>query len=253
VDNFGLLGATPSHPDLLDWLAAQFVDSGWSLKAMHRAIVLSNTYQMSGQYDEAAFQKDPDNRFHWRHTRRRLEAEALRDALYVLGGNLDYTVGGTLFAAKNRAYVPGYPNGKYDKYALPRRSIYLPVIRSALYDMLQAFDFADPSFASGERATTTVVPQALFLMNGNIVHEQTRLWTLKLLDDKAFDDAGRVRRIYAQAFGRPPDGKEIARSLEFIQRIESELARSKVADSRAQAWRSFCRVIVAGNEFVYVE
>ncbi|MSQ95036.1 MAG: DUF1553 domain-containing protein [Gemmataceae bacterium] len=253
VDNFGLLGDKPSHPELLDWLAAQFVESGWSIKAMHRAIVLSSTYQMSGAYQEGAFQIDPDNRLHWRHSRRRLEAEALRDSLYVLASSLDASVGGTLFVAKNRAYVPGYPNGIYDKYDIPRRSIYLPVIRSAGYDVLQAFDFADPSFSSGERATTTVAPQALFLMNGKIVHEQTRIWSAKLLAEKTLDDAGRVRRIYTQALGRPPSEKEITRSLEFVQRIESELARAKTADSRSQAWQSFCRVIVSANEFVYVE
>ncbi len=253
VDNFGLLGDKSSHPELLDWLAGRFVESGWSMKAMHREIMMSSTYQMSAAYNEAAFEIDPDNRLHWRHNRRRLEAEALRDSLYVLGGNLDLTVGGSLFEAKNRAYVPGYPNGNYDKYDIPRRSIYLPVIRSALYDVLQAFDFADPSFPSGERATTTVAPQALFLMNGKIVHAQTRSWTTKLLDDKSLDDASRIRRMYLQAFGRPPSEKEIARSSDFVQRIESELVRAKTADARMQAWQSFCRVIVSANEFVYVE
>lgn len=253
VDNFGMLGEKPSHPELLDWIAAQFVDSGWSLKAMHRQIILSSTYQMSAAYDDGAFQIDPDNRLHWRHNRRRLEAEALRDSLYVLGGNLDLTVGGTLFDAKNRAYVPGYPNGNYEKYDIPRRSVYLPVVRSALYDVLQAFDFADPSFPSGERATTTVTPQALFLMNGKIVHEQTRSWTTKWLADKSLDDAGRIRRLYLQAFSRPPSDREIARSLEFIERIESEFTRKWATDARTQAWQSFCRVIVSANEFVYVE
>ncbi len=253
VDNFGLLGEKPSHPELLDWLAATFVESGWSMKAMHRHIVLSSTYQMNAAYNEAAFQIDPDNRLHWRHSRRRLEAEALRDTLYVLGGNLDLTIGGTLFAATNRKYVPGYPNAMYDKYDIPRRSIYLPVIRSALYDVLQAFDFADPSFPSGERATTTVAPQALFLMNGKIVHDQTRLWTAKLFADKTLNDAGRIRRVYLQAFSRSPTDKEITRSLDFVERIESELTRKKTADAHAQAWQSFCRVIVSANEFVYVE
>jgi len=253
VDNLGLLGDRPSHPELLDFLAAQFVESGWSIKAMHRAIVLSNTYQMSATYDETAFQSDPDNRLHWRHARRRLEAEALRDTLYVLADNLDTKTGGSLFEAKNRVYVPGYPNGNYDKYDIPRRSLYLPVIRSALYDVLQAFDFADPSFASGERATTTVAPQALFLMNGKIVHAQTGIWARKLLADKSLEDATRVRRIYEQAFGRPPNEKESARALDFIDRIENDLARRKSADSRIQAWQSFCRVMVSANEFIYVE
>jgi hypothetical protein len=247
VDNFGLLGDKPSHPELLDWLAARFVETGWSIKAMHRLILLSNTYQMSTAHHDGNFQQDPDNRLHWRHARRRLEAEALRDTLLVLGGNLDLAMGGTLFEAKNRAYVPGYPNGNYEKYDIPRRSIYLPVIRSNLYDVLQAFDFADPSFPSGERATTTVAPQALFLMNGKVVHAQTQAWSAKVLGDLSLDDVGRVRRIYAQALSRPPSANEVARSLAFVGRIERE------SKSRVQAWQSFCRVIVSANEFIYVE
>jgi hypothetical protein len=253
VDNFGLLGDRPSHPELLDWLAVRFVESGWSMKAMHRLIVLSNTYQMSGAYNDAAFQIDPENRLLWRRSRRRLEAEALRDALYVLGGNLDLAMGGSLFAAQNRKYVPGYPNGVYEKYDIPRRSIYLPIIRSGLYDVFQAFDFADPSFASGQRVSTTVAPQALFFMNGKIVHEQTRAWSGRIASDKNLDDAGRVRRIYFEAFGRPPSATEISRSLEFLRRIENELAHTKLADARGRVWQSLCRVIVSANEFVNVE
>lgn len=253
VDNFGLLGEKPSHPELLDWLATRFIESGWSIKAMQRIMVLSSAYQMSGAYHDGAYQIDPDNRLHWRHNRRRLEAEALRDSLYGLGGNLDVAMGGTLFDAKNRKYVPGYPNGNYEKYDFPRRSIYLPVIRSAQYEVLQAFDFADPSFPSGERAITTVAPQALFLMNGKIVHEQTRAWAEKLLLDSKLDDAGRVGRIYEQALGRPARAQEIERALDFLQRIESERARQKMVDSRAHAWQSLCRVMVSANEFVYVE
>lgn len=253
VDNFGLLGEKPSHPELLDWLAQELVDSGWSLKAIHRTIVLSSTYQMSGAYHDAAFSADPDNRLHWRHPRRRLEAEVLRDSLFVLSGNLDAALGGSLFDATNRKYVPGYPNGNYDKYDIPRRSVYLPVIRSALYDVFQAFDFADPSFASGERAVTTVAPQALFLMNGKLVHAQTHAWATSLLADKQLDNAGRVRRIYGQAFGRPPSEREIARALKFVERSEIEWSGMKKSDARVQAWQSFCRVIVAANEFIYVE
>ena len=127
------------------------------------------------------------------------------------------------------------------------------MIRSAQYEVLQAFDFADPSFPSGERATTTVAPQALFLMNGKIVHEQTKAWISRLLAEKNLDDAARVRQIYLQAFGRPASEKEVTRSLEFVSRIESELARMQQADSRERAWQSLGRVIVAANEFVYVE
>ncbi len=156
-------------------------------------------------------------------------------------------------ATASRRASRGYPNASYEKYNIPRRSIYLPVARSAQYEVLQAFDFADPSFPSGERATTTVAPQALFLMNGAIVHEQTRSWAAKLLADKSLDDTARIRRIYAQALARAPREKEILRALDFVQRIESELARMKTADSNTRAWQSLCQVIVSANEMVYVE
>lgn len=253
VDNFGLLGDKPSHPELLDWLASRFVESGWSMKALHRMIVLSSTYQMSSAYDERAYQVDPDNVLLWRHSRRRLDAEALRDSLLFLGGSLDPAMGGTLFTGENRKYVPGYPNSSYDRYDSRRRSIYLPVVRSNLYDMFQAFDFADPSFSSGERATTTVAPQALFLMNGKIVHEQIRAWTNKLLADRALTPPARIARIYEQALGRVASDGEVARGLDFVRRLEAQLAAQKTADASSQAWQSLCRVIVASNEFIYLE
>src|SRR5581483_1754956 len=130
-----------------------------------------STYQMSTAYDERTALADPENRLHARHNRHRLEAEALRDSILAVSGRLDLTMGGTLYPGANRAYVIGYPNTTYDKYDFERRSVYLPVMRSDIYAVFQAFDFADPSTASGERATTTVAPQALFLMNGKIVRE----------------------------------------------------------------------------------
>jgi hypothetical protein len=255
TDNFGKLGDRPSHPELLDWLAVRFVEGGWSVKALHRLILLSNTYQMSSAYDDRAARADPENRLHWRHNRRRLDAEELRDGILAVSGKLDLTMGGSLYAGANRAYVIGYPNTTYDKYDFNRRSVYLPVIRSDLYAVFQAFDFPDPSVPSGERATTTVAPQALFLMNGKLVAENTRHLAEALLGDAGLDDAGRVRIAYERAYSRPPTAAESARSLEFVRRCEEALAAEKLDDTerRLRAWQSLCRVVLAANEFIYVE
>jgi hypothetical protein len=255
TDNFGHLGDRPSHPELLDWLAVRFVESGWSIKAMHRLIMLSSTYQMSTSYDERAASADPENRLHWRHNRHRLEAEALRDGILAVSGRLDLRMGGTLYPGGNRAYVIGYPNTTYDKYDFDRRSVYLPVMRSDVYAVFQAFDFADPSTASGERAATTVAPQALFLMNGKIVQEQTHHLAAGLLADTKLDEAGRICEIYERAYSRPPTDREKARALDFVRHCEEALATEKIdaTERRLRSWQSLCRVILAANEFIYVE
>jgi hypothetical protein len=253
-DNFGQLGDRPAHQPLLDWLAVQFTRGGWSVKDLHRRIMLSATYQMSTAYNERAAQIDPTNRLHWRMNRRRLDAESLRDAILMVSGRLDHTMRGTLFQGANRAYVPGYPNSNYDKYDFPRRSIYLPVLRSALYDVFQAFDFADPSSCTSERATTTVAPQALFMMNSRLMQDETRHMAAALLAREP-DDTARIRAAYTAAYGRTPSDAEVARALQYLDRFERalDLPATAATDRRVRAWQSLCRTILAANEFVYVE
>jgi len=255
TDNFGRLGDRPSHPELLDWLAVRFVEGGWSVKAMHCLIMLSSTYQMSTVYDERAAQADPEDRLHWRQTRRRLEAEALRDGILAVSDRLDLKMGGSLYPGGNRGYVIGYPNTTYNGYDFNRRSVYLPVMRSDVYAVFQAFDFADPSTPTGERATTTVAPQALFLMNGKVVAEQTRHLAAAMLADAGLDDAGRVRVAYERAYSRPPSDREVARALGFVRRCDEALVGEKLdaKERRLRAWQSLCRVVLAANEFIYVE
>ncbi len=253
-DNFGRLGERPTHPELLDWLAVRFVESGWSIKALHREIMLSATYQQGTGVRSQGSVTDPENRLWGRWSRRRLEVEAIRDALLFVGGKLDPAMGGTVFEAKNRAYVPGYPNAMYDKYDMPRRSVYLPVIRSALYDVFQVFDFADPSTANGQRDNTTVAPQALFMMNSKLVDGVTRALAVKLLQDDKLDDAARLVRAYETVYARPPAPQETRRALDFLSRVERELTEEGAAtERRLRAWQSLCRVLVAANEFVFVE
>jgi hypothetical protein len=254
-DNFGRLGERPVNQPLLDWLAVRFVESGWSIKAMHRLIMLSSTYQMSTAYNERAARMDPENRLHWRMNRRRLEAEDLRDAVLAISGCLDPCMGGSLLEGKNHEYVTSTANRNYDRYDSRRRSLYLPVIRSALYDVFQAFDFPDPSVPNGDRATTTVASQALFMMNSKVAQEQTRELAKSLLNDQQTDDARRVRRAYERALGRPPTAAETEQALRFIGQSEETLAAEKTTkeERRLDAWQGLCRVLVASNEFVYVE
>jgi hypothetical protein len=250
-DNFGRLGETPDHPALLDYLAVRFVEQGWSLKALHRTIMLSSTYQMGTAYNATAAATDPDNRLHWRTDRRRLEAEALRDAVLAVGGELDATQGGSLLGVANHAYVASTASERYDPYHVARRSVYLPVARSNVYDLFQAFDFADPSAPNGQRSPTTIAPQALALMNSRLIEEQTRRWAERL--QALSDDTTRLRHIYEQAYSRGPSEQELARGLEFVRRIEAKLVEQKQADALVRAWQSLCRVVLASSEFVYVE
>ena len=169
-DNFGRLGEAPTHPELLDWLASRFVGSGWLVKALHRVIVNSATYRMSTRHDAAAAAVDPENRLRWRFDRRRLDAEEVRDAVLAVSGGLDRAMGGTRLAVQNHAYVNSTVSlTRGGIYNVGIRSVYLPVIRSGLYPVFQAFDFADPSTSAGLRVPTTVPTQALFFLNDGLV------------------------------------------------------------------------------------
>jgi len=252
-DNFGLLGERPTHPELLDWLATQFIRGGWSIKAMHRQILLSNAYRMSAAHDARAALADPENRLLWRFNRRRLEVEAIRDSMLSVSGQLDRTPGGTLLNTKNFEYVTNDQSGNAARYDSPRRSIYLPVIRNAVFDVFQVFDFVEPSFLNGKRVSTTVAPQALFLLNGQFVLDQAGAWARVLLGETA-DDAGRVRAAVLRAYGRPATESEVQDALAFLKEYEATLTARQpdAARRRESAWAGYCQVLFAASEFVYV-
>ena len=255
TDNFGRLGERPSHPALLDWLARRLVEGGWSLKALHRTIMLSATYQMSTAYSAEAAAVDPENRLLWRMNRRRLEAEAVRDAILATSGALDRELGGRLLKANPRQYVASTTSVDIAQYQSYRRSLYLPVIRSALYETFQAFDFAEPSVPDGSRATTTVAPQALFMMNSPLVAEETKRLADELLAQPSADDSARVWLLYARAFSRPPSDAETSRALEFVRQLEGAAAWQSLppAERRGKAWQSLCRAAISSSEFIFIE
>ena len=253
-DNFGQLGEKPSHPELLDWLAVDFVENGWSIKSLHRLNLNSAVWQQTSEFNDSAAATDPENRLLWRMTRRRLEAEAIRDSLLAIGGDLDTTMGGTLLPIENRKYVTSTANINLDVYETPRRTIYLPVVRSALNDFLTAFDFGDPSSMSGQRDRTTVAPQSLFLMNSNLVATQSANLA-KLLLDLPSDDASRIADAFVRFYSRPPTRAEIESSLNFMTSYADNLrSHGTVADElRLRSWQAFCRALMATNEFLYVD
>jgi cytochrome c553 len=264
-DNFGARGEAPSHPELLDWLAARFIESGWSIKAMHRLILLSSTYQMADVDNPRAKQIDPHDRLLWRMPRRRLEAEELRDALLMVSGQLDHKVGGNesievVFKAgevidAKRGFVVNRVNGHHAVYNTPRRSIYLPVIRNALPDVLALFDAADPYAVTAVRNETTVPAQTLFLLNNPFVRQQALYFAQSLLAGTAASDAERLCSAYARALGRSPSAEEVVEAKAFLKDYASKAQGSgrSQADSQLTAWQGYCQMMFCLNEFLYVD
>jgi hypothetical protein len=238
VDVFGSTGEPPSHPELLDHLALQFVRNGWSVKRLVRSIVLSRAYRMStsGQSDARARDIDPDNRLLRQMNRKRLEAECLRDAMLVASGTLDRTAGGSTMKPGTASEV-GYV---FDD---ARRSVYLPVFRNRLPELFEVFDFADPNVVLGRRNVSTVAPQALFLMNNPFVMAQAREAARRALAAPG-DDAGRLERAYRSALGRAPTGRERDVALRFVAAQEGA--------ARQAAWEGVYHALFACIDFRYV-
>ena len=254
TDNFGRLGQQPTNQPLLDWLALRFIESGWSIKKMHRTMMLSSAYQMSSEYNERAAEIDPENALLWRMNRRRLEAEAMRDAIVSLSGDLDLSMGGSILTLKDRQYVANSRTRGGIDYDRNLRAVYLPVVRSGMYDVFSAFNFPDPSGPNGNRSATVVAPQALFMMNGSILLRHTRLMADRLLERGDLDDAGHVRDVYERVLARLPNPGEVDRALTFIAQIDQALEADTpdARERRARTWQSFCKALIGSNEFLYL-
>jgi cytochrome c553 len=246
-DNFGRLGERPTHPELLDYLASEFVASGWSVKHLHRLIVKSEAYRRSTEFNAEAFRADPDNRGYWRFNRRRLDVEELRDGMLAVAGVLDRKAGGTLLPTNNRGYVNTTGGRGSIDFTAPRRSVYLPVIRSGLFDVFQANDFPDPSTPSGMRPQTTVPAQALFHLNSAVADQSSAAFAKSLLEVKG-DDAARVAEAYRRVYTRPPTTFETERVLKFLAASDVTTDANKL-----KAWQSLCRVLLSSAEFAFVE
>lgn len=259
TDNFGTQGQKPDNQPLLDWLAVRFTKLGWSFKSMHRLMMLSSTYQMSSQNNEETWNADPENRFLWRFPLRRLSAEEIRDAMLLISGELDDASGGPVLPgsinyelADFKSHVRKQIRKAYDTR---RRSIYLPVIRSGLFNLFSVFDFADPSIVTGSRGSTTVAPQALFMLNSDFVSEMTGATASALLKQTTQSDDQRIEQIYEKALCRSPSQKEIQRAKQFLKQYDNLTIAQGSAQPASQkaAWQAFCRVIFSSNEFIYLQ
>ncbi len=254
TDNFGLLGEKPTNLPLLDFLAQRLIDEDGSVKAMHRLMMLSSTYQMSGQFNAQAANIDPTNRLLWRRTPQRLEAESVRDSLLFVSQKLDSKMGGSLLHVKNREFLFDHTSKDQTKYDHRQRSLYLPVIRNNVYDALELFDFPDPAVLNGDRATTTVAPQALFLMNSEVAWDAMLHMAEGLLADNDLSDRTRVTTLYETTLGRPADDREIDRALAFVGQYASDyVGETSQHDVRRHAWRALCLAVIASNEFIYIK
>jgi hypothetical protein len=208
VDNFGTTGEVPANQELLDCLALAFVKDGWSVKKLVRQMVLSKTYQQASAVTEAAFQIDPENKYFGRANRRRLEGENIRDAMLMLGQNLDPSRGGPGFAE-----TLGSDYNQQSKSL--RRSIYLPQFRNSMPELLELFDAADPSVVTGKRNTSTVPQQALYMLNHEFPKAQAKLAATEILKQK-MTDRERIVLAYRAALGRAPRATEAEAIEKFL-------------------------------------
>jgi hypothetical protein len=248
ANNFGIVGERPTHPELLDWLAAEFISNGWSVKKMHRLIMLSSAYRMSSEITPEKGEKDADNRLLSRFGMRRMTVEEIRDSLLLLDGGLDLTMGGTLQtgAGTDNEFSDGRKSLHPDN--TKRRTVYLPLRRSNLSTLLTLFDFGDGTTSTEIRSQTNVAPQALFMMNSKFVAERARSLAKSLLQSDTADDA-RVSRAWYKVLGREPNKDELQDSLRYIERFPAKA--SDDADRRL-AWSSLCRTLIASNDFIYL-
>jgi hypothetical protein len=227
--NFGMLSQPPSHPELLDWLANRFVDEGWSLKKLHRWIMLSATYRQSSRVSGETFDKDPENRLVGRFTPRRLEAEAIRDAILAVSGQVDLT--------------PGGPAG--DDFTIRRRSLYVQTARWQRDSYANLFDAANPDSSTERRVTSMVAPQALLLLNHPWLQEQAKHLAERLIRESPDEDSSRIERAYQLLFGRRPTDAELAVAQAIVTGGDPIVPNG--------GWIDLTHVLLCSNEFIYVD
>jgi len=248
--DFGVMGDRPSHRELLDWLTHKFVtEDRWSLKALHRRILLSDTYRQSSAAREDALRADPENRLLWRFSRRRLEGETVRDAMLATAGLLNLKMGGP-------GIFPPLPDGALPKgYQLwkpgpaedhNRRSIYLFVRRNLRYPLFQSFDFPDTHESCARRQSTVTPDQALELINGKLVSEWSRSFAARVANDRGLDVRGKAERALRLAYQRTPGAAEIDKAASFLT------SQERLAGSPESALADLCQTLLSSNEFLYL-
>jgi len=226
--DFGIRGDKPTHPELLDWLASRFIEDGWSIKALHRRILLSATYRQASSLRRKYYLKDPQNLLLWRVTPMRLEFEAMRDSMLQAAGRLDRNMGGTSVDIFKRPFSK-------------RRTVYKFIDRQNLPATLRNFDFAIPDSTSAGRYQTTVPQQALFLMNGSFTEEQARKVLERPLYREISDPGKKITRLYRNIYSRRPDTEEMNLALKYLE------------ENTPERWTSYVKALLLANEFVFLD
>ena len=243
------------HPELLDHLAIRFMEKNWSIKSLVRELALSRTYRMSSTYDEAGYEKDPDNNLLWRMAPRRLDAESLRDATLAVSGRLDLARPvGSAIAKAGDGFVGRTVNEATVKAASNHRSVYLPIVRDLVPESLDLFDFADPSLVMGSRDVTTVPSQALYLMNSDFVRAQSAAMAVHLTEDMNLSGPKLGYTAFYLAYGRPPTAEEGRKTKAYFERFVDTAKQAGTAESEArdQALVTFCQALLSSAEFRYL-
>jgi hypothetical protein len=252
-NDFGTRGELPTHPELLDWLAGRFIESGWSIKQLHRLIMSSATYQQSSLPNQLYSERDPENRWLWRFSPRRLSAEEIRDAMLLVSGKLDTSMGREHPFPAPHTWGFTQHGPFYAVYDTNRRSIYLMQQRIKRHPFLALFDGADPNVSTARRETTIVPTQALYLMNNPFVHEVANKLSESWGALRPSSEA--IKSLYVRCLGRPANESEIERASQFMDRYMAAQSQIEPASDqhRRSAWAALARTLITRNEFLFVE
>lgn len=250
VDNFGRTGETPTHPELLDYLATRLIESGWSVKSIIREIVLSRTFALSSRNDEMSHGVDPDNELLWRAHRRRLDPESLRDAMLTVAGRIDLTpMKSSVWYLGDQATAVG-DNKNRRRTDFPNRSLYLPAIRNDLPEIFDVFDFADPHATTGARPQTTVATQALFLLNDEMVMDLSKETARRFLKENA---SIRLHRLYETMFHQTPHETELKAFQDFVTKTQKQMEQDGMDQPELEAWSSLCHAMFSMSRFQFLD
>lgn len=264
TSDFGMRGQGPSHPELLDYLAKAFIESGWDVRQMHRWMVLSRTYRLSSQSQDSqdtlrvqqGVEKDPENQFLWRYTKRPMDAETIRDSMLSLSGLLDPGIPHSHPFPPTPTWAFTIHNPFHAVYESKHRSVYLMQQRNRKHPYLSLFDGADPNLSIDQRKPTTTPTQTLYLMNSPMVHQASESLARKLIASTQ-DTQERLSDLFQIVLSRPPSDQEQQECLEFIrvysQRLASESPGTLADQVQWQSWGALSRVLMTSNSFLYID
>lgn len=252
--DFGMRGDRPTHPELLDWLANDFIESGYSLKHLHRQIMLSRTYQLSSNNNISNVRIDPTNRFYWKHSRHALDAESIRDTMLFLSGNLKTNRPGQhpFPSVESWGFTIHMPF--HAVYESDHRSVYLMQQRNRRHPFLALFDSADPNISVADRLPTITPTQTLYLMNSPFVQKQAESFASRLLTEFS-DDESRLRFAFVASTSRQPNEESLRESIDFLNRYKKRLSETGTSENKIEmvAWTAFAKIILTNNSTLYVD